>query len=367
MKNIWDGIYGQNSVKEILENLLDNKMKPQALIFSGQEGVGKDYLAVRFSHLLNKIDISNSSIQDLNKFSAPHIKFIFAIPRGKNENSQDSPFDKISNKEFQEIQKQINLKSENPYYKLKIDKANEIRLNSINDINKFLSLKNVEYSYRIILISQADLMNDESQNALLKNLEEPAENTIFILTTNNIFNLKETIRSRCWQIDFEPLSKNEIAEILITYFNKEKNLSEDVSNFSFGNIQTALFLIDNDFSKLKEKLIVFLRNSMAGNFYTSFREIESIKNIDFNELLKILLTLIILWLNDVVKERYEFKIFFFHEYEETFKKFNLNYSHIDLVEVVQYFNQLCNSINYIKFNPNILLLNIIYKIYSIIN
>ena len=61
-------------------------------------------------------------------------------------------------------------------------------------------------------------MNTEAQNALLKNLEEPPEGVIFILCTSSPEKLRETIRSRCWRINFQPLDDNQLYEILVEKF-----------------------------------------------------------------------------------------------------------------------------------------------------
>ncbi len=56
MEDLFSGIYGQKSVKEILSGFLTTKKIPQALLFSGPPGVGKDFIAIRFANLINRIE-----------------------------------------------------------------------------------------------------------------------------------------------------------------------------------------------------------------------------------------------------------------------------------------------------------------------
>ena len=183
--NYWSGIYGQTSVINILNKLLDNSSIPHAFLFTGLPGVGKEFTAIRFAQALNSnYDLSEDSAKISNlisNFSEPYIKYILPLPRGKNETDTSGPFEKLSVEENENYWEELGKKIKNPYYKIQMQRASNIKISSIRDINKFLSINYSDIKYRIILISDAHLMNEEAQNALLKNLEEPPEGIIFIL------------------------------------------------------------------------------------------------------------------------------------------------------------------------------------------
>ena len=89
---------------------------------------------------------------------------------------------------------------------------NKIGIDQIKGINKFIELKvpvDKEIN-RIILIHNSDKMTIEAQNAFLKNLEEPPQRTLFILSTNNLNSLLSTIKSRCIKIRIIKPSEDEI-------------------------------------------------------------------------------------------------------------------------------------------------------------
>ncbi|HOZ81199.1 MAG TPA: AAA family ATPase [Candidatus Woesebacteria bacterium] len=75
----------------------------------------------------------------------------------------------------------------------------EYDIKSVRQLDKFISLKPYAHSSKIIIIPDAHLLSLESQNTLLKNLEEPKQN-YFILTTNHPAKIITTVLSRCHQI-----------------------------------------------------------------------------------------------------------------------------------------------------------------------
>ncbi len=367
--NFWDGIYGHDSEKKVLEKILFSDSIPQAIIFNGKKGIGKDFIARRFSFLLNsrKLLKKNSKIIFNNSYEDENIKYVIPLPRGKNETSGDSPLEKISKEEYKIISSEIKEKCKNPYYQIDIPKANEIKINSIRDINKFISLDVSQDSYKSVIISSAELMNDESQNALLKSLEEPPENTIFILTTSDLNRLKETIKSRCWILNFEPLDVRDLELILKNYFNFDADSILPILNFSDGSTSVALTLINSNFKLLKEKAILVLRYSLGSKFYSAFKEISFIQkeNNSISTFL-IFINLIIAWLNDVKKDRIGSSNFVFNDYIETIKKFNQNFSDVEvnnsILQIEKFSNLLINN----NINLNIIIFNLIFELNSII-
>lgn len=365
MKEKWAGIYGHNQNREILQYIINSSNVPHALLFSGKEGIGKDFVAIRFAQLLN-LKTAPNSLHDqiysgISTFNEPYIKFIFPLPRGKNEDDNSSPFEKLTASEVDEIKNEILKKIINPYYHIKIDKANAIKINSIRDINKFLSLAHDFSYYRVILISDAHLMNEPSQNALLKNLEEPPDKVIFILTTSYPDLLRETIRSRCWSMYFSPLSESDVCKILVEHFKIEKNLAEEVSIFADGSITLANKLLDAGFRELKTKTINFLRNALGKKFSSAYNEIgEFLKNSD-SDGLNLFIHMIITWLNDLQKQRIFNDKFFFTDYQDTLEKFNKKYPKADIQNLVYKLDRLGSLISN-NINQNLIAMNMIYNI-----
>ena len=368
MINFLDEIIGNEKVKLIFSNMLENSSIPHALLFTGSEGIGKENAAISFTKAINSNygeDIQKR-ISSIQKLSTPYIKYISPLPRGKNETDQNDPFEKLSDDEIEIIKSELEKKSENPFYRIQIPKANFIKINSIRDIKKFLSMNYDDIRYRVVIISQAHLMNEEAQNALLKNLEEPPEGVIFILCTAFPEKLRETIISRCWTIHFQPLTNENLIYVLTNYFKVDRNLAEDVTPFANGSVQQAMSLIENDFEELREKTIRILRNSFARRYQSAYVEFEDALSDGDQVKIKLLIRMLLIWLNDFQKFRLNnAEDLFFIKHRETLEKFNDKFPDLELKDVT---NNLDRISTYLKnnINLNLAVSNIIFNLSSLI-
>lgn len=361
-------IPGQSRAKEILSKFISSKKIPHALLFAGPDGVGKDYAAIKFTQELHSSASPNHSsskaVNQVEHLAEPYIKFIIPLPRGKNETDSSHPTEKLSNEDMGLLKEEMGKKIKNPYYKISLPKANNIKINSIREIKKFLSLDYSELEYRVILISEANLMSDAAQNALLKNLEEPPGNAVFILTTSQPKRLRETIRSRCWRINFDPLDEKNINEILTNRFNIDKQLADAVAPFSEGSVQIANQLIDLDFYNLRERTISILRYSFGKKFHSAFDELNNVLEAQNNQNIKLILKMIITWLSDLNKYKFDPQKFYFSNHIETLEKFNKKFPDVELNEIVVKLDRLSSLIKF-NVNTNLLSANLIMELSDI--
>lgn len=357
---MWLDTIGQENIKLSLTKLVESGALHHALIFHGDDGFGMDAIAIRFAFLV----LNDSSSQHNNFLDNTNIKFITALPRGKNETESDGPIDKISATEFEKIKSELVKKELNPYYKLDIPNANDIKINSIREIQKYLTLKPATFQKRVIIISEADLMNEAAQNALLKNLEEPPENTYFILTTSNLKALRETIRSRCQEFQFSPLSETEIENILTKFFEVELNLAHVVSRVAEGSYTKALELLGSDINYFLDKTISILRFGLVGKYYSCLREINEVgkkEEKDFQQIIRFILY----WLYELGKSKNGKSPYYFANFKETIDKFNLKYSHLDLSGVIKDCEYLLFQLINTNVNLNILKFRLVMLLSSI--
>ena len=114
--------------------------------------------------------------------------------------------------------------------------------------------------YKIYIIKDAQLLNENGQNALLKTLEEPPEYALFFLLTDNYDMLLDTIKSRCMKLRMEPLD----AKTVIRELEKskaDKALIEENALLSKGNLGMAMRLTeDEDAAALKNETLKALKN-----------------------------------------------------------------------------------------------------------
>jgi DNA polymerase-3 subunit delta' len=369
MTNYWTGIAGQETLKLFFDSLLENNSFPQAIIIDGPMGCGKDFIAARFAQLLYLVKQGKDYKQvkpSSQPFTAQWIKYVFALPLGKNEDSHDDPLQKLPEATVRQILDEIKTKNSNPYYAPLIDGANEIKINSIRDIGRSLTLSVAGNLHRTVLISKAEMMNEHAQNALLKNLEEPPEDTTFILTTSNWEALRETIRSRCWTLKAVPLSEEEIVTVLVDSFEVDRNEAEIVAPLSEGSLENAQQLCFRDISSLKELTVSFLRKASVGSLNEAFLEVEKAVLKEGADTVALFLRLILLWLGDAEKSRYNVNKLYFSDFPNVFTDYNKRFSGINLSPVMAKIERFINVIERNNANPSILMHNLLYVIPEIL-
>lgn len=367
MKQLWDEIPGQIKAKEILAKICKSRRVPHAFLFCGNDGVGKFFTAIQFAKIINQnSDQKKSDIiyRKISSLQEPYLKLLIPLPRGKGETGDDTATEKLSKEVLITIAEEIGRKTKNPYHKIFIEDANNIKINSIREITKFVNTAIEEFGYRFVIIEDAHLMNDQAQNALLKNLEEPPEGIIFILLTSNKDKLLPTIQSRCWLINFEPLSAELIRGILIQYYSIDEETAGRISNFAEGSVTSALSLHNTDFNILLEKTISFLRYSLGKKYNLAYRELNLILKQSPNGSIKIITQLIKVWFSDVVRNKYSFMKYFFEDYKDTLEKFNERFNQTIVQKIFNSIDKLeaCEDQN---INLNVVCLNLIFEIASI--
>ena len=366
MINFIDEISGNDKVKTILSNILQSGNIPHAFLFTGADGVGKENAAISFAkalnHNLENPERLNSISALIDNLTEPYIKYILPLPRGKNETDQSEPLEKLSDDEVDQINSEFKEKSQNHYYKIQIPRANFIKISSIRDIKKFLSFNYEDIKFRVILISQAHLMNEEAQNALLKSLEEPPDGVVFILCTSSPEKLRETIRSRCWKAHFQPLDEIDLSKILTQNFEIAPSIVKDVVPFSGGSTQTAMSLIENNFEELLDKTIKILRYSFGKKYHSALIEFEEMLSESDVTRIRLIITMIIIWLNDYQKYRLnENSNYFFSKQLETLEKFKAKFPNVNVADVTNNLDRISSSFRN-NINLNIAVSNIIFQL-----
>jgi len=132
-----------------------------------------------------------------------------------------------------------------------IEGETTIKKDQIADLDDFLSKKSYEGGYRCVYIKGAHKMNLTVQNKLLKSIEEPPENVIFVLATSEPEQLLTTTRSRCVSVRIRPKSREEIFRRLEGSIPQE--LAEMAAAQAMGSLAEAQALLeDAAFSKSRE-------------------------------------------------------------------------------------------------------------------
>lgn len=133
-----------------------------------------------------------------------------------------------------------------------------IRISQIREVTRQAQFPPTEGCWKVFLIHNAETMTPEAANNLLKTLEEPPGQTLFVLTTPSVFNLLPTIQSRCQQVRFQPLAVRDIAEFLVRQNLAGPAQAELIANLAEGSLLTAQELLTMERGAVREEVIDLL-------------------------------------------------------------------------------------------------------------
>lgn len=307
----WNNILGQSRVKLILSNAIRNNRVSSSYIFTGTEGIGKEFVAVEFAKSVNcenKIYTDDNLISACNKckscitidnFSNNNIQLIYAMPTPKST-SEDSNV-KYTEEQYKQIEEQLSLKVQNKYHKINITGANQIKIGAIRELKKKLAYATSEGGRRFSIIINSEDMTTEAANAFLKTLEEPNENTTIILISSSPEKILQTIMSRCQEIKFEPIEKDILISHLIEKYSKSETEARLIANFSQGSLSKSYEFIDEDIQQLRVDIVDLLRSCIKRKFRIELaKEIEILTASKDKNKVELALKLLIIWIRDVV-------------------------------------------------------------------
>ncbi|MDP8262740.1 MAG: DNA polymerase III subunit delta' [Candidatus Ancaeobacter aquaticus] len=130
-----------------------------------------------------------------------------------------------------------------------------IKIESAREITKSAYLKPYEARKKVFIISDVDLMNPAASNALLKTLEEPPADTVFVLTTSHKDSVLPTISSRCQIIDFNPVSVKYIEDILRQRYNLDESDIELYSAIAAGRIGRIETILNSEYMARRKMVL----------------------------------------------------------------------------------------------------------------
>ncbi|MFO8101269.1 MAG: DNA polymerase III subunit delta' [Dehalococcoidia bacterium] len=121
-----------------------------------------------------------------------------------------------------------------------------IGIDQIREMQRSVNLNSYEGGYRIVIIDGAEYMSEGAANSLLKTLEEPPPNTVFLLLTAEEDMLLPTIHSRCQRIEFEPIPINILQKVLIEQWGVPPDQADLLARFSCGCIGWAISALSEE-------------------------------------------------------------------------------------------------------------------------
>lgn len=233
-------VIGQEDIKQRLLQMHSEGRMPHAIMLCGPQGCGKMALAMAFAcHLL---DTSPSQNAMLAKMEHPDLHFTFPTIKLPSMGSDHKP---VSD-DF--IREWYNMLKRGPYFTMdqwmqEVGAENQqaiITAGESDNLTRKLSLKSSQGGYKVSVIWLPERMNIDCANKLLKLIEEPPMQTIFIMACEEPDKLLETIKSRTQRIDVKKIDNESIRRALIEKRGINEESAERIARLVNGNWQKAV-------------------------------------------------------------------------------------------------------------------------------
>ena len=252
---LFSEVIGQKKMAQRLQTLADQQRIPNALLLCGERGRGKMALALALaSYILGEREGSDNSMSEhtrrqtamLRKWEHPDLIFTYPTIKLKSMSADHKPVSADFAKEWNQL---INT---SVYFTINdwmdaMGADNQqaiITAGESDELSKKLLLKSSQGGYKVSVIWLPERMNQESANKLLKILEEPPHQTVFIMVSEEPERLLETIRSRTQRIDIPRIDTDDITQALQQTRGIEEATATRIARISDGSWTKALEELD---------------------------------------------------------------------------------------------------------------------------
>ena len=249
---MFEQVIGQQEVQERLMQLMREGRLPHALMLCGPAGCGKMALAIGFAKVLLSSSTQHPSPVTqqamLDKLEHPDLHFTYPTIKLPSMGSDHKPVSDDFIHEWQDFIKA------GPYFTMtqwmeQMGGENQqaiITAGESDALIRKLSLKSSQGGYKVSIIWLPERMNIECANKILKLLEEPPAQTVFIMVCQEPEKLLETIQSRVQRIDVKRIDSESIRQALIERRGISPDMAERLSRMANGSWLKALELLSAD-------------------------------------------------------------------------------------------------------------------------
>lgn len=262
---VFEEVVGQQAITHTLRNAIETGRLHHAYLFSGARGVGKTTTARLLAKALN-----------CHKTEGPN-----PVPCITSADGACVSCTEVAESRSMDV--------------LEFDAASHTKVEEIREIIlESININPARDRYRVFIIDEVHMLSKSSFNALLKTLEEPPDNVVFVMATTELHKVPDTITSRCQEFEFRTIPLKKILERLKLIAEAEKiDISEDalkeIARSGEGSMRDAQSNFDQVISFSGERIGAEEVSAALGIAGTDnlIRTIGSIANRDSEEMLKV--------------------------------------------------------------------------------
>ena len=263
MPNFKD-IYGQEQIVDHLENAIASGKISHAYIINGERSSGKEFIANVFAMALQ-----------CEKGGIDPCQECHSCKQAISKNQPDIIY-------------------------VTHEKPNTISVDDIRrQVKDDVDIKPYASPYKIYIIDEAEKMNVQAQNALLKTIEEPPAYVVILLLTTNADSFLPTINSRCITLDLKAVPNEKIKSYLMEHCQIPDYQAEVCTAFAQGNVGKAIKLASSEsFNEIKNSALQLIRRLKEIDLYEMMEAVKQISEykLEINDYFDIMM----IWYRDVL-------------------------------------------------------------------
>ena len=243
----WNNIVGHKQVLAQLCLMQQEDRVPHAMLFCGTDGVGKSLVAEAMAAAI----LCHAPV---NNQACGHCKACRALAAGTHP-------------DFFQIQPESETKA-----------APAIRIEAVRKLQEEIARIPLLSERRVVIMQEADKMNEAAANCLLKTIEEPSGQIVFILLTSRPSALLDTIISRCMRVEFGILQPEELVAILHQQ-GIEEPLAGKLASIADGSVSKALAMQDEELLNLQTQAFDLAFAAGQGNVQSQSGKADSVARL----------------------------------------------------------------------------------------
>jgi DNA polymerase-3 subunit delta' len=241
---MFDTLVGNERAKETLRRMLRQGRVPGALLFAGEEGLGKRSFALELARALNCR--ARRGVEGCGVCPACERIGHFQLPSADDRDAHE----KLTWSDHRDVA------LIRPYNR-------NILVKAVRDLERESNFRPAEGAARFFLVEHAESLNEPASNALLKTLEEAPPTTHIILITSRPSSLLPTIRSRCQTVRFAPLAPVELEGFLVGQGRRAGAEARLAAQLASGRPGVALGLNLDTYRARRDAMLVVVE-ALAG-------------------------------------------------------------------------------------------------------
>lgn len=302
---LFKDVIGQQAVKQHLAEMVEQNRLSHALLFLGKEGSGALPLALAFAEYVVSLPQPSPVVEDLfggmtalesapsfihpdniavqpafqraQQLIHPDLHFTFPVIPGKSGDKPTSAGYITEWREFIQLYPYGNVYDWLQFIGAE-NKQGNITAEECNDIIRQLNLKSFESDYKVLLLWMPEYLGKEG-NKLLKMIEEPPPNTLFILVAENDEQILPTILSRCQLIRIPMLENRDVEEALVNRAKATPETARQIAGICEGNYREALQLLQHADEDWQSLLREWLNATLKGGPMAQVKFVEEVSKL----------------------------------------------------------------------------------------